>query len=159
MLSETTDRLYAWDWAGAVEEAKGCLRVSRDEVTRDEALNLLAAARWQLGDDDAAFQANEAIDGQHTEGLQVNMGVVAAFVDPQLAAGTPSGAWRAKPPDTDTFACLLPSGRSHFGSPQQIHGRRMKMAKTPSPRRSASRCARWCETTSLSSRSFGSRRR
>jgi hypothetical protein len=87
ILSAATDRLFAWDWEGALEAAKGCLRVSRDEEIRDEALNLLAAARWQLGDDDAAFHAlNEAIDGRYTEGLQVNMGVVAGFVDPQVAA-------------------------------------------------------------------------
>ncbi|MEX0754984.1 MAG: hypothetical protein WD556_07695 [Actinomycetota bacterium] len=85
-LSGAVSRLWDWDWEGAAVEAKRCLLVARDEPTRDEALNLIACARWQLGDDaDAIAALSSALEDAYTEGLQVNMGVVATSLDPRLA--------------------------------------------------------------------------
>ena len=56
-LSGAVSKLWDWDWEGAVVEAKRCLLVARDEQTRDEALNLIACAEWQLGDDADAIAA------------------------------------------------------------------------------------------------------
>jgi hypothetical protein len=85
-LSGAVSRLWDWDWEGAVVEAKRCLLVARDEQTRDEALNLIACAEWELGDDaDAIAALTSALDGSYTEGLQVNIGVVAAGLEPRLA--------------------------------------------------------------------------
>jgi hypothetical protein len=85
-LSAAVERLWGWDWEGAAVEAKRCLLVARDEHTRDEALNLIACAEWQQGDDaDAIAALSSAMEGKYTEGLQVNLGVVAASLDPHLA--------------------------------------------------------------------------
>jgi len=85
-LSGSVARLWDWDWEGALSEAKRCLLVARDEHTRDEALNLIACAEWELGDDaDAIAALSSALEGSYTEGLQVNIGVVAASLEPQLA--------------------------------------------------------------------------
>lgn len=85
-LSGAVSRLWDWDWEGAAVEAKRCLLVARDEHTRDEALNLIACAEWQLGDDaDAIAALSTALEGTFTEGLQVNIGVVAAALEPRLA--------------------------------------------------------------------------
>lgn len=85
-LSGAVSRLWDWDWEGAAVEAKRCLLVARDEHTRDEALNLVACAEWQLGDDaDAIAALSTALEGTFTEGLQVNIGVVAAALEPRLA--------------------------------------------------------------------------
>ena len=85
-LSGAVARLWDWDWEGAAVEAKRCLLVARDEQTRDEALNLLACAEWELGDDaDAIAALSSALEGSYTEGLQVNIGVVATGLEPRLA--------------------------------------------------------------------------
>lgn len=85
-LSGSVSRLWDWDWEGALVEAKRCLLVARDEHTRDEALNLIACAEWELGDDaDAIAALSSALEGNYTEGLQVNIGVIAASLEPQLA--------------------------------------------------------------------------
>lgn len=85
-LSGSLSRLWEWDWEGALTEAKRCLIVARDEQTRDEALNLIACAKWELGDEAGAVAAlSSALEGSYTEGLQVNIGVVAASLEPQLA--------------------------------------------------------------------------
>lgn len=79
--------LLDWNWVGALEAAKECLRLASDEVVRDEALNMIACAHWQLGNVEAAIQAlAQALEGNYTEGLQVNIGVVAAGLEPQIAA-------------------------------------------------------------------------
>jgi hypothetical protein len=78
--------LFDWNWGGALESAKNCLRVASDEAVRDEALNMIACAHWQLKNDEAAIQALEqALEGSYTEGLQTNIGVVAAGLEPQIA--------------------------------------------------------------------------
>jgi hypothetical protein len=85
-LAGAVSRLWDWDWEGAAVEAKRCLLLARDEHTRDEALNLIACAEWQLGDDaDAIAALSTALEGTYTEGLQVNIGVVAAALEPRLA--------------------------------------------------------------------------
>lgn len=86
-LRQAKSRLYAWDWAGARESAKTCLRFTADELQRDEAQNVIAAAQWQLGNDSAASAALEAaLDGEYTAALQVNYAVVASELEPQQAA-------------------------------------------------------------------------
>jgi hypothetical protein len=85
-LSGAVSRLWEWDWEGALVEARRCLLVARDEDTRDEALNLIACAQWQRSDDEDAIAAlSSALEGNYTEGLQVNIGVVAAALEPRLA--------------------------------------------------------------------------
>lgn len=85
-LSKGVSDLWAWDWDGALLEAKRCLQVTREVGTRDEALNLIACAQWCLGNDLEAISAlRSALEIGHTEGLQVNIGVVAASLDPVLA--------------------------------------------------------------------------
>ena len=62
-------------------------RLSDSEALRDEALNLMACAHWQLGNDEEAQQAlTAAIEGSRNPSLQVNLGVVAAGLDPEVAA-------------------------------------------------------------------------
>jgi hypothetical protein len=87
MLSRTLGFLYEWNWGGAIEQAKSCLRIAQREATRDEALNLLACAHWQMGHQAEAVRAlQQALEGQYTEALQANIGVVAATLEPRVAA-------------------------------------------------------------------------
>src|SRR5690606_33939995 len=91
-------RLYAWDWSAALEAARTCLRFAVDETLRDEAHNLIAAAQWQLGNDEAASQALAvALDGEYTAALQVNYAVVASELEPQQAAAHLSKLVREAP--------------------------------------------------------------
>ena len=86
-LSVATQRLFDADWSGAVEAAREVLRLSTLEALRDEALNAMACAHWQLGNDDAARQAlATALEGGRNAALQVNLGVIAADSDPETAA-------------------------------------------------------------------------
>jgi tetratricopeptide (TPR) repeat protein len=86
-LHAARTRLYEWDWQGAVDFSKRCLKVSKNEQVRDEALNLLACAHHQLGNEHEAIQAlKSALEGDYTAALQANIGVVAAGLDPRTAA-------------------------------------------------------------------------
>ena len=86
-LHEVKAALYAWEWEEALALAKQCLSMSRAEATRDEALNIMAAIHWQLGNDEAAIQALEqAIDNEHSSALQANIGVVSQGEDPAVGA-------------------------------------------------------------------------
>lgn len=86
-LRQSRAALYDWNWTEALERAKACLRFASDEAVRDEALNIVACAHWMIGNDEAAIQAlKQALDGIYTEGLQANIGVVAAGLEPHTAA-------------------------------------------------------------------------
>lgn len=79
--------LHEWDWQGAQAAARTGLKFAREEALRDELLNLLACALWQLNRDEEALRALEdAIEGDYTEALQANIAVVAASLQPELAA-------------------------------------------------------------------------
>ena len=81
------DALLAWDWQDALETARAGLRYTREERLRDELLNLLACALWQLDKDEDALSALEsALEGDYTEALQSNIAVVASDLEPELAA-------------------------------------------------------------------------
>lgn len=87
LLRRAKSSLHAWEWESALGLARECLRVARSELHRDEALNLIAAAHWQLGNDNAAIRAlASALDGQYTAALSANMAVVAAELEPRTAA-------------------------------------------------------------------------
>jgi hypothetical protein len=74
-------------WDEALTSAKQVLTATKNEDLRDEALNLLACAQWQLGDDDRAISAlRQALEGAYNASLQTNIGVVAANLAPALAA-------------------------------------------------------------------------
>jgi hypothetical protein len=86
-LRQSRAALYDWNWTEALERAKACLRVASDEAVRDEALNIVACAHWMMGNDEAAIQAlKQALEGMYTDGLQANIGVVAAGLEPHTAA-------------------------------------------------------------------------
>lgn len=86
-LRRARSQLYAWDWSGALATGRTCLRFAVEETLRDEAHNLIAAAQWQLGNDQAASQAlAAALDGEYTAALQVNFAVVASELEPRQAA-------------------------------------------------------------------------
>lgn len=85
-LQESKQKLHEWNWEGALESARDCLAVAKEEAVRDEALNLLACAHWQLGNGEGAIQALEtALEDEYNEALQTNIGVVAAELRPTVA--------------------------------------------------------------------------
>ena len=74
-------------WQEALSSAREVLGCTAREDLRDEALNLLACAQWQLGDDERAIGAlREALEGEYNLSLQTNIGVVAANLEPSTAA-------------------------------------------------------------------------
>lgn len=86
-LRHAKESLYSWQWTECRTSASTVLRVSDDEQLTDEALNLIAAAHWQLGQDDAAIAAlDKALEGEYTTALQVNAVVVASDSRPVKAA-------------------------------------------------------------------------
>jgi hypothetical protein len=87
LLRASKKALHKWDWPAALELARHCLRIARVERQRDEALNLLAAAHWELGNPGEAIKALQiALEGEYTAALQANIGVVAAELEPKTAA-------------------------------------------------------------------------
>jgi len=86
-LVHAREALYSADWSFAVHAAKQALRLNSEEGARDEALNLLSCAHWQLGNDTQAKQALlDALEGSRNPSLQVNLGVISASDDPETAA-------------------------------------------------------------------------
>ncbi len=86
-LRTAKQSLYSWQWTACRTAASTVLRVSDDEQFTDEALNLIAAAHWQQGQDDAAMAAlDKALEGEYTTALQVNAVVVASESNPEKAA-------------------------------------------------------------------------
>jgi len=86
-LKNVMAQVFEWNWDGAAESARQVLRDSRDEVVRDEALNVLAFVHYMTGADDQAVQAlGKALEDDYSANLQANMGVVAEHLDPESAA-------------------------------------------------------------------------
>jgi hypothetical protein len=81
------DKLFEAQWFESLDSLKHAFRLSDDEGLSDEALNLLACAHWQLGNDAEAQTAlTSALEGSRNPSLQVNLGVVAQNLDPESAA-------------------------------------------------------------------------
>ena len=79
--------LHVWAWQSAQEHARDALRLSSLERTRDEALNITAAALAQEGQTDRAIAAlKQAVQGDWNYALQQNLGILALEEDPELAA-------------------------------------------------------------------------
>jgi hypothetical protein len=86
-LREARDILWAGEPATALARARDLLGWADDDAVRAEACNLAATAHWLRGEDREAMQALlAAVDTRHTEALQVNLGIVAGAVEPELAA-------------------------------------------------------------------------
>jgi tetratricopeptide (TPR) repeat protein len=87
LLERTRRRLFAWQWEEALADARECLRFAQLERQRDEALNMLAAAHWELGNDQEALKAlTVALEDDYTESLLTNVAVVASELEPEMAA-------------------------------------------------------------------------
>jgi hypothetical protein len=86
-LEDALRELLDARWSEALGSAKEVLGCTTREDLRDEALNLLACAQWQLGDDERAISALlEALEDEYNTSLQTNIGVVAANLEPNTAA-------------------------------------------------------------------------
>lgn len=82
------EHLFLGDWSTARQAARRCLVLATDETIRDEAQNLLACALHNAGDHAGALrELQTAIEGEYSVALLANIGVVAAHLDPELAAG------------------------------------------------------------------------
>jgi len=85
-LAASIEQLLMWEWQTASAYARECLRLSRNEAERDEALNVLAASFAMQGDTETALQAlKKAVEGDWNLGLQVNLAIIATEEDPTLA--------------------------------------------------------------------------
>lgn len=81
------DALWAGSWDAARGHALEVLRQCQIEKVRDEALNLVACALRQTGDDAGALSALEqALVGAFTVNTAINAALVAAELDPVRAA-------------------------------------------------------------------------
>jgi len=87
LLRRALAALLDAEFEDAVSSAKDVLRLSETESIRDEALNLLACAQWQLGHSELAVHAlRSALAGAKNSALQVNLGIVASDLEPEAAA-------------------------------------------------------------------------
>lgn len=87
LLGRCLNAILSWRWQDAADTCRSILRRECDERLRDEALNLLGFALFQMHRDQDAIRALEkALDGLHSANLQVNAGVVAAHLEPNEAA-------------------------------------------------------------------------
>lgn len=85
-LNAAIHQALLWEWATAATYARECLRLSRQEEVRDEALNVLAVSLAMQGDNERAIDAlKKAVEGRWTLGLQTNLSILAAEQDQQLA--------------------------------------------------------------------------
>jgi len=79
-------KLWGWDWTGAGLAAQQCLKFSREEDTRDEALNVLAASFVMRGESAKAVDAlKQAVAGRWNLNLQGNLVLLASTDSPELA--------------------------------------------------------------------------
>ena len=86
-LQDALEGIFSAQWERASNIAKEVLSLTNQEDIRDEALNLLACAQWQLGYDERAIKALlHALEGEYNASLQTNIGVVAANLEPNIAA-------------------------------------------------------------------------
>ena len=87
LLRRAKSRLMDWEWTDTLKEGRQCLRFSQSEHQRDEALNMMAAAHRELGNDQAALAAlTVALEDEYTEALLTNITVVASELEPEVAA-------------------------------------------------------------------------
>jgi hypothetical protein len=85
-LAAAIKTLYNWNWDTAGDLARTCLRLSKVEELRDEALNVLAAALLARGEASRALDAlRKAVEGEWNLTLQTNLAVVASETDPATA--------------------------------------------------------------------------
>jgi len=78
--------LFEWRWEESRELARFGLKISRCEQVRDEALNLIAAALFAVGDVDRSLNAlKKAVEGDWNPGLQGNLALVAWDTQPDVA--------------------------------------------------------------------------
>lgn len=85
-LSAAVNQLLEWNWENAATLAKECLRLSKNEGIRDEALNTLAASFAAQGDLTRSLEAlKKAVEGEWNLALQSNLAIVATEEDPSLA--------------------------------------------------------------------------
>ena len=86
LLRYAMERLWSWDWLCAGAAAQQCLRFSREEDTRDEALNVLAASLAMRGETRKAIDAlKQAVIGRWNLNLQGNLVLLASTDSPELA--------------------------------------------------------------------------
>lgn len=79
-------RLWGWEWSEAGLAAQQCLKFSREEDTRDEALNVLAASLVMRGESAKAVDAlKQAVAGRWNLNLQGNLVLLASSDSPELA--------------------------------------------------------------------------
>lgn len=87
MLSTALANVYDWSFEEALDRARDVLKVAIDEPVRDEALNVIAFALYQQGRDEEAIRALEkALEDDYSANLQANIGIVAAGLEPEMAA-------------------------------------------------------------------------
>lgn len=85
-LAAAIKSLYAWKWEEAAELSRTCLKLSKEEDLRDEALNVLAATLLARGEAAKALDAlRKAVEGEWNLALQTNLAVVASEADPATA--------------------------------------------------------------------------
>jgi hypothetical protein len=85
-LAAAIKSLYAWKWEEASELSRTCLKHSKKEDLRDEALNVLAATLLARGEAAKALDAlRKAVEGEWNLALQTNLAVVASEADPAIA--------------------------------------------------------------------------
>jgi hypothetical protein len=85
-LAAAVKALYGWNWEEAAELSRMCLKLSKLEEVRDEALNVLAAALLARGEASKALDAlRKAVEGEWNLALQTNLAVVASECDPATA--------------------------------------------------------------------------
>lgn len=86
LLTATLQALHQWRWIDAVGLGQLCLRLSQSEDTRDEALNLMAAAFAMQHEPQKALDAlKTAVAGKWNLSLQANLVLVATSISPQTA--------------------------------------------------------------------------
>lgn len=83
LLNATLRSLHQWNWAEAVGLGRLCLRLSRVEDTRDEALNLMAAGLAMQNEPHKALDAlRQAVAGRWNLNLQANLVLIATSISP-----------------------------------------------------------------------------
>lgn len=86
-LHQAREHLYNGNWSDALASVEACLNLAEGEAVRDEALNLKACALHYLDRDSEAIAAlEEAIEGEYSEALLSNVGLIATRLRPELAA-------------------------------------------------------------------------
>jgi len=83
LLKASLHSLHQWKWSEAVGLGQLCLRLSRAEDTRDEALNLMAAAFAMQNEPQKSLDAlKQAVTGRWNLNLQGNLVLIATSISP-----------------------------------------------------------------------------